>query len=631
MRSSPYWESHLTALRTNDAQLPLKGRAMSPAILPELAIPFLVQPGSSQAAEETPCEQGSGEAISLQYEASGQAAEETPSEQARSPARPTLRFSRGAQSPHDVRVIRERYLHHLGQSRLASSGYVPDLVPIIRWDRPTPTPTPVGQYSDFKSPTDFQSPFLRSTSSDYDFSKTRRGSAPAVMSPHHEGEHEEPTDAGNRSCLKPGSIRSSVINVTAATLGAGALALPRALYYSGLFWGPLMMLALACLSVVSIKVIVQLVDVSSKHSYEEIAKLAFGPRFALLVEVNIILFCFGTAVAYMITVGQISHQVLQVLADGAWWGDVFGPTEVLIAVTASILLPLSLLDSINDLRFASLMGVSCILYLIVVVVYVFVWTRVSTTLEPAGSFDGWQPKGGFTGLFQMLSVAIFAFCCQPNVPAIYHELNRRSSRRMSRVAIGAMSLCLLVYLLMGVTGFLTFGEDTSGNVLANLQIFLCQKDMMVISGFACMAVAVTMAFPLNIFPIRYSLETALFYWRPSLNCRSVSVSIAVTTVACALICAIVLPEINLVFELVGATTGSFVCFIGPGVLFWRIVPGSVFSSHKLKALVLVVCGVTFLVLGTYSSVLDVVSQLQSTAPAASQPTCLSGQGDAPDN
>eukprot|EP00913_Durusdinium_trenchii_P005603 g5222.t1 len=70
------------------------------------------------------------------------------------------------------------------------------------------------------------------------------------------------------------------------------------------------MLFLAALSVLSIRMVVQL----------EIAKAAFGPCFALLVEVNIVLFCFGTAVAYMITVGQISHQVLD-----AVFGDVSAP------------------------------------------------------------------------------------------------------------------------------------------------------------------------------------------------------------------------------------------------------------------------------------------------------------------
>jgi len=267
------------------------------------------------------------------------------------------------------------------------------------------------------------------------------------------------------------------------------------------------------------------------------------------------------------------------------------------------------------------LGVICILYLIVVVFYVFAGDRVSASLTPPDGFDGWSPKGGITGCFKMLSLAIFAFCCQPNVPSIYTELERKSFRRMEMVSIGSMLLCLVVYLLMGVTGFLAFGENTAGNVLINLQPFLCELDWLVASGFACMAFAVTMAFPLNIFPIRFAVETAMFFRWPHLNTPVVRAALAITAVAACLVVAIMLPEINLIFELIGATTGSFVCFISPGLLLLRLVPGRLLSGPRLNGLMLVVVGFFCLVLGTYSSVLDVISQMGTQAPSSQGTTC----------
>ncbi|CAJ1384384.1 unnamed protein product [Effrenium voratum] len=495
-------------------------------------------------------------------------------------------------------AVRASYLQRLAQDRLVQGGYVPDLMPILTW-----------------------------TSEDVrlDEEPERHTTAEALISPPA----ESPTKGGRKSFLRPGSMRSSVVNISAAALGAGALALPRAMYYSGILWGPLLMLLLAALSVLSIRVIVQLVELSGKNSYEEIAKAAFGPCFALLLEVNIVLFCFGTAVAYMITVGQISQQVLDAafghLADPAL-SSLMDPNTVLILTTLLVLLPLSLLDRINDLRFASFAGVSCILYLIFVVGYVFASQRISPTLT---GFDALQPKGGITGCFKMLSTSIFAFCCQPNVPSIYTELEAKSYKRMQKVSVRAMLLCCFVYLLMGVTGFLAFGEQTLGNVLGNLQPLLCSRDWVVCSGMAAMAFAVTMAYPLNIFPIRFSLETALFYHSPHLDVPGMRTGIAVAAVTSSLCVAIALPQINLIFELIGATTGSFVCFIGPGLLFHRLVPGDIFSRHKLKALTLILMGFIFLVVGTYSSVLDVIAQLQ--APPTTQALCselVSGAGKA---
>merc|ERR1719401_1365505 len=161
---------------------------------------------------------------------------------------------------------------------------------------------------------------------------------------------------------------------------------------------------------------------------------------------------------------------------------------------------------------------------------------------------------------------------------------------------------------MGVAGFLAFGEQTAGNVLSNLEPFLCGRDWVVASGFVCMAFAVTMAFPLNIFPIRFAVETALFYHRPQWKTQAVRFSIAVVAVGSSLGVAMICPGINLIFELIGAITGSFVCFIGPGLLFCQLVPTAAGTWRKqAKAIVLLVAGTVSLLLGTYSSVLDVVA------------------------
>eukprot|EP00928_Gymnodinium_smaydae_P032575 TRINITY_DN23550_c0_g1_i1.p1 TRINITY_DN23550_c0_g1~~TRINITY_DN23550_c0_g1_i1.p1 ORF type:complete len:597 (+),score=73.97 TRINITY_DN23550_c0_g1_i1:77-1867(+) len=537
-----------------------------------------------------------------------------------------------SESRRKIDDIRERYLYHLGQTRLVQSGFVPNLVPILRWRQSansrngTPASSPLSAQQTLGTPkTSCEN--LASMSSRWSRRISKHDSSVRDECALATGtavtkEHMSSTS----SFLQPGSVGSSVVNISAATLGAGALALPRAIYYSGIVFGPLFMAVLCVLSMMSIKVIVQLVEVSRKDTYEEIAKAAFGPWYALFVEANIILFCFGTAVAYMITVGQISHQVLDAVmptatavgtsVGAAWWQVFVEPNAVLCLITLVVLLPLSMLDAINDLRFTSFAGVGCIIYLIAVVMYVFFAKGTSDSLVDSDGFTGFYPKGGFLGCFQMVALAIFAFCCQPNVPSIYTELERKSFHRMDKVSMRSMSLCLFVYLLMGVTGFLAFGEETAGNILGNLQPLLCECDTIVVSGFACMAFAVTMAFPLNIFPIRFAVEIALFYYMPHMNTRFVRSSIAIAAVFSCLVVAIALPEINLIFELIGATTGSFVCFISPGVLFCRLAPGPLLSRLKFNALVLIVAGCIFLVLGTYSSILDVLKQ--TAAPASSK-------------
>eukprot|EP00933_Yihiella_yeosuensis_P010691 TRINITY_DN11747_c0_g1_i2.p1 TRINITY_DN11747_c0_g1~~TRINITY_DN11747_c0_g1_i2.p1 ORF type:complete len:306 (-),score=37.25 TRINITY_DN11747_c0_g1_i2:302-1219(-) len=223
-------------------------------------------------------------------------------------------------APSSVEAIRARYLHHLSQKTSINYRYVPNLEPILNWNEKCEiSALPISGLSS-SALAKFMSPPWRCSS----------GSEKDLASPTYSpgqvlGLSTTSPGSTGRGFLKPGSIRSSIVNISAAALGAGALSLPRAIYYSGIVLGPLMMLVLAGLSIMSIKMIVRLVELSGKDSYEEIAKVVYGPWFALLVEVNMVIFCFGTAVAYMITVGQISHQVLDaifgatVAEDSAWY------------------------------------------------------------------------------------------------------------------------------------------------------------------------------------------------------------------------------------------------------------------------------------------------------------------------
>jgi len=277
----------------------------------------------------------------------------------------------------------------------------------------------------------------------------------------------------------------------------------------------------------------------------------------------------------------------------------------MFAVTVGLLLPLSMIDSINQLRFASLFGVSCILYMIVVVFYIFSREGMSPTL---GGLRVIEPKCGIEGVVRMSTLAVFAYCCQPNIPSIYVELEKRSFRRMDKVSVRAMILCFFIYVLMGISGFLAFGDDTSTNIIQNLRSRV-RYDPVVMVGFAGMTCAVILAFPLNIFPIRYCVETiCVFHWEALENHRAkLRVGITTFVVLMAWISAVLIPSLSTVFSLVGAFSGSVVCYIAPAMFIIKVVPGPIFRGYRAKAIVLFAVGLLFLIVGTASAIQDVVS------------------------
>ena len=376
--------------------------------------------------------------------------------------------------------------------------------------------------------------------------------------------------------FREGSVRGSVFNLCSATLGAGALALPYAFSKSGWLLGVVMLLIGAVGTVFSINMLVVARDLTGLKSYEDLTVHLFGRKMGLLVEVNIIVFCFGTAVAYLIAVGDILEPVCVSSGLGRWlagmgahdpWTDDLKHKVRLVAMCVffgAIMFPLSLLEKINSLRFTSFFGVLSIFYL------VFATAFHSTQHMLRLGFDeswGLARAANFRLLdfAQAMPIIMFAFTCQVNVFSIYDELERPSPRRMGKVTNYAILVCIVVYAMTGVFGSLEYHDETNQNILNNF--FQDGKDskegqsLVILMAFVAMALTIVMAFPLVVFPCRYTMDVMLFHKSPPNWWRH----FGLTAVICGLtlVVSLKVPNISVVFQLMGGTTSAFVCFVLP--------------------------------------------------------------------
>lgn len=143
--------------------------------------------------------------------------------------------------------------------------------------------------------------------------------------------------------------------------------------------------------------------------------------------VNILFFCFGICVAYLVTLGDILTPLAEIYFQG-----VFKERWVLMSIACTfIMFPLSLLRDVSSLQFSSIMGVLSILFLVFAVslrsilivsshgVHMPIHWLINTT-------NGYNFMLG-------IPIVMFAFTCQVNVFSIYTELNRPNIRRMNKV------------------------------------------------------------------------------------------------------------------------------------------------------------------------------------------------------
>jgi len=447
------------------------------------------------------------------------------------------------------------------------------------------------------------------------------GNSPSTLVTASSSTPEEKPEKQRRELLRPGSIASSAFTLAKATLGAGALALPAAFHDTGIPLSVFLLVAMGYVTTLSIDMIVRAQHITGINSLEELATHFFGSRFGLLFEVSMIIFCFGTAVVYLISVADILQPMVE-----HWSGvsDVWytGRGFFQLVLATVLLLPMSLADKINDVRYLTFTGVICILFLVISVVYILLKKGMALDLSSQEA-RVWSPVD-CSAVIAAMSSYVFAYCSQPNVAQIYFELTPRSELRMSYVTRITVLLGVLTYVVVGITGYLAFGEDVDSSIINNMTPYFLDGDVVVTLSFFLMAFAILFAYPLNVFPTRWSVLSIirrlkfgdkyyqddgtplpLPYWLPTL--------IVVVTVYASLVIAVYLPSVTKVLNFIGSSTGSMICFIVPAGCCLKIIRSSEkekYSQYKWLPYwvyyTVFVLGWVFLFVGTYMATVDIV-------------------------
>lgn len=282
-----------------------------------------------------------------------------------------------------------------------------------------------------------------------------------------------------------------------------SLALPFALHQAGLVSGMFLLLMSAWATSTSIGLLVEACDKNRLSTYEKIVHKMLGRRARNVVEISILIFCCGTAVGYVIAVGDIMERVISMT-----------PTQKRIAMSVIWLvamLPLSCLRRMQSLQCASSVGIASIATLLVAASAHLLHppgdaieddesrNPISSLLGPAG--------GSWLSVVQACPIFFYAFSCQVNVAQIYEEIPGQYGddkiRRMGWVTWTAVVVCGVLYAGVSVVTLLDFGDDVKPNILSCYD--LGGTSILLYMAFLGMALAVVMAFPLNIFPARVSI------------------------------------------------------------------------------------------------------------------------------
>ncbi|TQS37700.1 hypothetical protein Golomagni_01816 [Golovinomyces magnicellulatus] len=378
-----------------------------------------------------------------------------------------------------------------------------------------------------------------------------------------------------REHLRPKSgMRSAFMNMANSIIGAGIIGQPYAFRQAGLLAGIILLIILTLMIDWTIRLIVINSKLSGSNSFQGTMEHCFGRIGLITISIAQWAFAFGGMIAFGIIVGDsIPHVVI------ALWPQIvnvpilslLSDRRVVIAVLIlCISYPLCLYRDISKLAKASTMAMLSMM----IIIFTIITQGALVAPESKGTHDSslLEVKGEF---FQAISVISFALVCHHNSFLIYDSLKTPTINRFSRVTHYSTIVSMIACLSVALSGFITFGSSTQGNVLNNFPT----NNILVNVARLCFGLNMLTTLPLEAFVCR---EVILNYWFTG-KPFNMFVHIFLTTghVLFAMIISLFVCDLGVVLEIIGAISACALGYIIPPLCYiklstrgWRTIPAT---------------------------------------------------------
>ncbi|XP_063293886.1 solute carrier family 38 member 8 [Pelobates fuscus] len=343
-------------------------------------------------------------------------------------------------------------------------------------------------------------------------------------------------------------------------------------------------------------------SLSSQCTYQGVVKDICGPAIGKLCVVCFLFNLFMISVAFLRVVeDQLEklcdsvniNETLHVMGDHAqpWYID---HRFIMTIICVVVIFPLSFPKEIGFQKYTSILGTlaACYLTVVIIIKYYLMEHPIAHKREFSPSTSSWA------SIFGVFPTICFGFQCHEACITIYCSMKNKSLSNWIMVSVFSMLICLLIYSLTGLYGFLTFGELVAADILVSYP----GDDVIVIIARVLFGVSIITIYPIVLLLGRsvlqdvwldrkgYSMHVTESYE------RFMRLTLTVLWILVTLIIAMFVPDISEVISIIGGISAFFI-FIFPGLCL--ICAMQLQSIERRKKYCLVAWGIVSVLCGAF--------------------------------
>lgn len=394
-----------------------------------------------------------------------------------------------------------------------------------------------------------------------------------------------------------GTIFASCYSLASATLGGGIVSVSSGFHDSGIIVSTVLLLVVAACTVYSIRLLALAKDKTGLRSYEEMARGLLGRGWDYFAAFLMFMFCWGVCVGYVISVGDMLEAFFKKPSTPEFLLTGNGKRLMTALIWLVGMFTLSLPKQINSLRYVSFVACMMICFFVVCVI-----AHAARNGMKGGLRKDLKLASSGMDAVNGLSLFIFAFLNQVNVFEIYEEMKRPTPRNLTIVASITMTVIMLLNFFSGLFGYMDFGEGVTGSLLL---MYAPHKNVEIFVSYIGICIKLCVGFAICIQPSRDAVYYCLGWGKTSDVKYWVNWLVSGFLALAALICGLFIPNINIVFSLLGGICGGFLGFMFPAYFYMYsgdFTLKNVGIWNYLGCIVLIVGGVVAVVFGTAAAI-----------------------------
>lgn len=302
--------------------------------------------------------------------------------------------------------------------------------------------------------------------------------------------------------LERGSMRGSMLQLSAAAIGAGVLNLPYVMSMVGFVNGIVFILIAAFAAQWSLKNILYCAEEKQAYSYTSLVRKIVGRKADRLMTVLILISISGSCITEQIVVVRLIQTLLENMGFNSQTIeriDVKG--MIMFLVSFFVIFPMALTRRMSGFRYMSVLTMASLAYILVALLIelpLYFEHNFSSSALNYGSFD--------LNLFTGAAITMFSFSCHIEILPVYDELQNPTERRVNKVVNRSVFINTIFYLFIGLAGYFSTFSNTKSIVIIRDPIpggpsttGLMLVAMVLIIFILCLA------YPMNFIPLRTML------------------------------------------------------------------------------------------------------------------------------